>query len=268
MNARTCCLSLLLVVIALPVAAQGLSEDLERALSELGQLPPAVVQEAGLTTIDSEAMAAAFQLLTAQPSAEFDEATIRQWAKDHNIGELDLVIAVLDWLAHERFSAVEYQPFAALLWKELQESGKGLERVPAQPRIFLAMYLGSRGECAAARRAAESITERLPHDRWWALATELQTDAECLPLALYAMQRALRLEPDAATSIEYCCSMRNLCQQIGDKRIVEQELIPVVGQQLERVFTTGACKDWPNQGTNSLSPTRCYGREREKHPPP
>ncbi len=245
MNARTCCLSLLLVVIALPVAAQDPSEDFERALSKLGEVSPDLVKEAGLTTIDSQAMVTAFQLLTAQPSGEFDETTIRQWAKDHNIDELDLVVTVLEWLALDRFSAVAYRPFAALLWEKLQDSEEGVETLPAQPRIFLVMYLGSRGECAAARQAAESITEKLPHNRWWTLATELQTNAECLPLALYAMQRALRLEPDAATAIEYCCSMRNLCQQIGDKPIVQKEFIPVVGEELKRVFTTGAHKDWP-----------------------
>ncbi len=180
MNARTCCLSLLLVAIALPAAAQDLSDDFERALSELGKLSPGVVQRAKLTTIDSQAMAAVFQLLIAQPPAELNEATIRQWAKDHNIDELDLAVAVLDWLALERFSTVEYRPFAALLWEHVQESEQIIATLPAQARVFLAMYLATTG-------GEDAI----------------------------------------------------------DRQIVEQELIPVVAEELKRVFTTGAQKNWP-----------------------
>ena len=159
------------------------------------------------------------------------------WTHEERLTKEDIVAAMqysgIDWPELDP----ESMPLAAALLDRIGDNLEGIDKFPMIPRLLLATYLGKLGRDDDVKKvyAATTDNELLAHRRrdLHCVSSHLMDDAPHVALDILERYGEVLSERRLL-----CLEFRITCRRIGDKEIVEKELIPFAQEALEAMPPT------------------------------
>ena len=159
------------------------------------------------------------------------------WTHEERLTKEDIVAAMqysgIDWPELDP----ESMPLAAALLDRIGDDLEGLEEIPMMGRLLLATYLGKLGREDDVRKVYAAITDE-------ELLAQRRRDLHCVSSHLMddapfvALDILKRYAEVLSERRLLCTEFRITCRTIGDKAIVEKELIPFAQRALESMPPT------------------------------